>query len=460
VALAAATASAGTLTISNGVTGDDALSIDLDDYGAYGTGIGPQEQDHYAPVGQVSRFASWMAGAYLFVTTPADGKRTAVLLSDYAKWIKIETPGATGTGVAGDRALVRTITTMNTMVGPDHLASAFTVGEPAAGPVQIQIALDQKLTWDAATKTTTFRQTYAITNTGSLDTNLGFHAHWDADLTWTDTTVDDIGGVGPGRCYVYIRDMAQPDEACTLRDGGSTTPRTYYYVGKGGVTPSMGPPAYGSTYYSTAVFDNYGMPPSWQNNLATVGYNVAGETPSNTGTGTGNDASNAVMGTEYRFALAVGATHTIVLDRIYGSSTFTCPTPPPGCGDGNVDSGEQCDTFGADTAACNGATCTTAVCGDGYVNSAAGEVCDSSGVDTDGCVGATCQPSSCGDGYVNAAAGEECESGPLCDPTTCKVNYTVGGGCTGCSARDGSGGAWLMVVIAGLLVRRRGPRHP
>jgi hypothetical protein len=444
-----------TLTISNGVTGDHALAIDLDDYGAYGTGIGPQEQDHYTPAGQVSRFATWMAGAYLFVTTPSDGMRTAMVLTEYKKWIQIETPGGAGTGVIGDRALVLGIMTPNTMVGPDHLTSVFTAGEPNAGPVQLQIALDQKLTWDAATMTTTFRQTYTITNTGSLDTNLGFHAHWDADLIWTDQATDDIGGVGQGRCYIYIRDMDQADDAVALRDGGSTTPRTFYYVGKGGVLPGMGPPTFQSTYYSQDVFNGFGMPPTWQNDLATIGYNVAGETPTIIPMGTGNDTGNAAMGAEYRFALPIGATHTIVLDRIYGTSSLTCPTPPPGCGDGVVNGNEQCDTFGADTTTCVGATCQLSVCGDGYVNMAAGEVCDSSGVDTASCVGTTCQLSACGDGYVNAAAGEECDSGALCDATTCKAAYTVGGGCAGCAGNDGRGGWWLALAVAAVLARRR-----
>lgn len=134
--------------------------------------------------------------------------------------------------------------------------------------------------------------------------------------------------------------------------------------------------------------------------------------------------------------------------------TLICTTPPSGtsfsiCGDGIVQSTEQCDSGGIDTATCNGFTCNTAVCGDGYINTVAGEQCDrggansdsgtctascqfavcgdglvnklgikpeqcdSGGIDTATCNGFTCNVAVCGDGYVNAAAGEQCDMGLL-----------------------------------------------
>ncbi len=456
---AGAAAHAGVLSVDNGVTGTGSLVVQPDEYGAYGTWLGPQEQDLFQCAGTTSKYATWMGGAYLFVTTPSDGMRTAVLLTDQKKWITIEEPGSNTDGVIGDRLLQRTITTTNTQLATNEVQSAFTVGEPNAGPVQLAFTLDQKVTYDTASATSTFRQTYTITNIGTLDTDLGFHAHWDADLIWTNSAVDDIAGVGQGLCYVFIRDDSGADRAVSLRDGGSTVPRTYYYAGKSGVTPPLGPPVYGSTYYSQDVFNMFGMPTSWRNNLAAVGYSLPGESGVSPSTASGVDSNNAVMGTEYRFPLAIGASTTIVIDRIYGTATLTCPTPPAGsCGDGVQDPNEQCDSAGADTATCIGATCMTSTCGDGYVNAAAGEVCDSNGVDTASCIGATCQPSSCGDGYVNAAAGEECESGPLCDPTTCKTTYTVGGGCAGCAADDNRGAWWLVALVAAALTRRRARR--
>ncbi len=115
--------------------------------------------------------------------------------------------------------------------------------------------------------------------------------------------------------------------------------------------------------------------------------------------------------------------------------------PPPACGDGLVEGGEECDppgngcdaacqwicgdgvahpptepcdSGGVNTAGCN-FDCTLPTCGDGLTNTAAGEQCDDSGES------ATCDDDctavSCGDGNVNATAGEECDppNGVNCD---------------------------------------------
>ncbi len=88
------------------------------------------------------------------------------------------------------------------------------------------------------------------------------------------------------------------------------------------------------------------------------------------------------------------------------------------CGNGKVDSGEDCDpgTPGVSTPTCD-ADCTAVQCGDGFVNTAAGEQCDQRG-DTPTC-DADCKTPKCGDGYVNPAL-EQCDDG----------NTTNGDGCS------------------------------
>lgn len=57
----------------------------------------------------------------------------------------------------------------------------------------------------------------------------------------------------------------------------------------------------------------------------------------------------------------------------------------PTCGNGEVEPGEQCDTGGAQTEACE-INCTQPFCGDGITNEAAGEECDDGRfIDGDGC---------------------------------------------------------------------------
>ena len=61
--------------------------------------------------------------------------------------------------------------------------------------------------------------------------------------------------------------------------------------------------------------------------------------------------------------------------RTYNGNFRTAPPlPPPGCGDKNVDEGEDCDD-GRQTATCD-RDCTFVTCGDGIINDVAGEQCD------------------------------------------------------------------------------------
>ena len=73
------------------------------------------------------------------------------------------------------------------------------------------------------------------------------------------------------------------------------------------------------------------------------------------------------------------------------------PVTDPFCGDGNVDSGEQCDAIG-ESASCD-SNCTFAICGDGTLNTTAGEQCDDS----------------------NNTSGDGCDAACLIESTTAKI---------------------------------------
>ena len=94
------------------------------------------------------------------------------------------------------------------------------------------------------------------------------------------------------------------------------------------------------------------------------------------------------------------------------------------CGNGIVDSGEECDDDNTDnTDACTD-TCKSASCGDGYVQ--AGEECDDGNSNnTDACTNA-CKNAVCGDGFVQA--GEECDDGDGCT-SQCKLVVLPSNGC-------------------------------
>ncbi|MEM9461464.1 MAG: hypothetical protein AAGF11_45290 [Myxococcota bacterium] len=93
---------------------------------------------------------------------------------------------------------------------------------------------------------------------------------------------------------------------------------------------------------------------------------------------------------------------------------------PGGCGDGQVDPGEDCDDAG-ESARCND-DCTMAVCGDGIFNRSAGEDCDGDGMGMGG-ESATCDDDCtevvCGDGVLNATAMEVCDDADRLDYNFC-----------------------------------------
>jgi cysteine-rich repeat protein len=110
------------------------------------------------------------------------------------------------------------------------------------------------------------------------------------------------------------------------------------------------------------------------------------------------------------------------------SATCQSETVEGRCGDGHVNTGEQCDDGNTVSGDGCSATCQTetapGVCGDGHVDT--GEQCDDGNtVSGDGC-SATCQtevpPGVCGDGHLDA--GEQCDDGNTIDGDGCESNCT------------------------------------
>ena len=90
-----------------------------------------------------------------------------------------------------------------------------------------------------------------------------------------------------------------------------------------------------------------------------------------------------------------------------------------GCGNGQVDIGEQCDDGNlVDNDTCRN-NCTSATCGDGLVNN--GEDCDDgNNIDTDACRN-DCTAARCGDGVIQEGV-EQCDDGNRDDTDACNNN--------------------------------------
>jgi uncharacterized protein (TIGR03382 family) len=481
------TAQAGTVKLDNGVTGTGHLDVTVDDYGSFGRWVGPNDCDNYWPPAYTRADPmSNVAENLLFIYAP--GHTGGVALTGYAILHKL-LEGSQADGIEGDFAnLTRTVMTGITVSG-GVATSTFVVADSASG-VKLDIEQSSKLVVEAA-PATRLEQAYTITNSGTATVSLVWHAIWDMNCLYADANADtDYVGMGQGLCYVYMHDPGSTTQGGAFIDGGSEIgvvgatnklPAPAYYGAKEGVLPedTLQPPfsVATSTVATQRVWLGFQMPQTWDNVVAKVGKNVAGES---------NFAAPTGVGLEHQFARAPGQIAIIRLDRHWGTIALPCTTVAASCGNGVVDSGEACDSA-TDTAACNANLCTTASCGDNYVNTAAGEECESSGIDsvdcnastctapvcgdgyvnaaageacddaadTGACNLANCQPPVCGDGIVNAAAGEECETGTLCDTATCTTTFTLGGGCAGCGASSGGLGALLPAFMVPLLVLRR-----
>lgn len=481
IAVASHAQAAGLYVLDDGLDGTDGhLKVPVDDYGSFGRNFPNGVNDWFQPPGYAPSYPSYMSGAFLFVTNGTG--TSSVLFSEYDTWAGyLEAPPNEDGLVGAHQNLARTITTP---IGgtPTNATSAF---EVTATGFAIHVGLTQTITTNTANATSLLTQVYRFRNDGTGPVDLVFHAAWEVDLYYESGPQNgygnDIVGVVPGLCAVYIRNPSSTTVAVAMASGsGTTVAAPYYYGGKRFDVPSMGTAATDMQPLSVAdanqrIWVNHGMPVSWRNYVSYAGYNTVGDS--------GTVDEDATMGLEWHFTLAAGAEETIDVRRHYGTIAVPCGVPAS-CGNSTLDQGEPCD--GADTPTCNGGTCQLSACGDGYWNQMA-EACETGGVDSDSCNGdrctapvcgdgylnaaanelcdpgeetaecnANCQPAACGDGYINAAAGEECEAGALCDVATCTVAFTVGGGCAGCGARDDSStGLWLAGLALVLTSRRR-----
>lgn len=477
--------------MDNGVVGVGHLDITTDDFGSYGRYQSPQDTDQFFPPGyQRADPATTASLGFMFVYW--NGNKYGAALTEHLQFLKL-IEGNNGDGLetdTGAMTLTRMVVSPITVDATGATQSQFSIIDTAAQPMpRLDVQLEQRLV-PGVNPVTVFEQNYTIKNTSTTESLvLVFHELWDMNLFYSDAMSEtDIVGVGPGLCYVYMHDPGALQQGGALTDGGSlfgTTsalsplPWSAYFAGKEGVLPEdMYQPPFAciqSPVASQATWLNYKMPQTWVNEVAKVGKSTPGET---------SFFANGAIGVEYQMLLGPQQIAVIKLRKHYGTSTLPCANVGVNCGNSVVDSGEACDSA-VDTPTCNAGMCTAPMCGDGYVNMAAGETCESNNVDEPNCNGMTCTAPACGDGYLNTAAGEVCDDGadtancnldnclpPVCGDAiindaageecdgnelceSCKVTFSLGGGCAGCATSGSNASFWLSVGVALWLRRRR-----
>ncbi len=116
-------------------------------------------------------------------------------------------------------------------------------------------------------------------------------------------------------------------------------------------------------------------------------------------------------------------------------TTASCPQDCPGCGDGFIQAGEQCDDSNTDNTDDCLNTCVAATCGDGFLRVGV-EACDDGNSNaTDACLD-TCTMAFCGDGVIWAGV-EACDDANTDNTDSC-LNACVSASC-------GDGFLWVGV---------------
>ena len=281
-----------TVELTNGVVGDNALSVNIDAYGSWAsTGFGGGG-DLYNPVGGgpplAAKSVMFTNGFFLF-----SGGNKRELLSESSNWQGV---------FAADDSLEREITSPITVDGSTGIASSnFRVYDPA-GTFDVSFRLSQKIGsptgvaggFEVRTaygdvfqvgQTATLFQTYVITsNAGndafqmvrSADADMMFAPGNSAadDEVGTDTnTIDPFGTIS-----AWQQDTINPGVSRVTTFGESFDPDVEngaYFGGHemdlpGGVEPAVG---FGT---DTQIWDAYGLPKNWNNYITNVGYNTDG----------------------------------------------------------------------------------------------------------------------------------------------------------------------------------------
>ena len=300
------------MTIATGPdnTVDGYLEIGADEYGSWGSfGLGGPYTELFNPATPDLDLleASFTSGFFLFV--PALGQRE--LLSDNGDWQAVFAP---------DSSLERLVLSANVASDTnsdgvnDTLTSSFGV---QGGGTALLFDLTQSVA-ALGGSVATMTQEYTVTNMGSSMVSFDLVRAYDGDMVWSgDFSNDEVGtsqladGVGP---FVFEQEVVPPGvTAVTVSGSGAGD----YYGGKNGVQPEGGPPPYGFGT-DVQVWDAFGVPTSWRNHIAGVGYDTDGLSgPAPPGS---IDPEDGFIGLDFSLTLAPDASTTITVVHTYGSS--------------------------------------------------------------------------------------------------------------------------------------------
>ena len=261
--------------------------------------------------------------------------------------------------------------------------------------------------------------TTCVPSGGGAPANVGYctrqaganddYAEFEAVQTATpiDVLANDV--VGEGACYNNAKMVVAIGTACYM---GTCTPGNVVDAPIAGATVTIGAGGTNITYIPPAntcgYVDTFTYWARLGNSSQTTPYYDYATVTVVVGCDCGD---GIVQSNEQCDPMAPG--------NVYACDAATCRIIPS-CGNGIIEPGEACDDDNtANGDGCDGACQLEYACGDGLVDPAFEGCDDGNTVSGDGC-GATCQTEECGDGITQVGLGEQCDddntaSGDGCD---------------------------------------------
>jgi hypothetical protein len=299
-----------TITIATGASAavDGYLSVGLDAYGSWSATDYGGAGDLFNPLGGgpsgAAEPVAFTSGLFIFY-----GSSKRELLSENALWQE---------WVGDDdsfHAIIRddlAASDRNDDGVPDRLTSSFDLN---GGGLNVRVDLIQEVT-AIANGVSALRQEYTISNYEPEPTPLKLVRSFDGDLSWSggfdnDEVGTSMHGAGLGT-YVFLQEETYPGvTAVTL----SSPQATSYYGGKQGFEPPLGGPPFGFGT-DALIWDTYGIPGTWVNLIAGVGYDTNGLSGI-------EPVADAFVGLGFNIELEgfVGATASVTIWHSFGQAS-------------------------------------------------------------------------------------------------------------------------------------------
>ncbi len=301
------------------------LSITLDDYGAWAhTTFGGLGDDFHAFGLLPIRPMAFTSGFFLF--GPGVERE---LLADNVPWQGTGVPNI-GVDASLDRMVISANVASDTNgdVANDRADSSFRV---TSATTNLKFDLIQHLSLHATIPGVSYlRQIYTVRNDGAVAISFNMVRVFDGDLEWSGGFENDEVGTnmhpaGPAGSYVFMQEVIHPD-ITSITLSGERGQAGNYFGGKHGLTPGGGPPPY-DFGTDTEVWDAFGIPTSWQNHIAGVGYS-----PTNGLSGAAPPGStvpqDGFIGLDFSVVnLPAGGKTTILMVHTFGLNSPVDPCP-------------------------------------------------------------------------------------------------------------------------------------